>query len=337
MLIHVFFRVDGGKNDGLGHIKRCISLSKSIKNRSVFYRPVFIINKKNSTSKIILIKNDCKYLEVNGKINSVKETLELKKILLLNKPSILILDSKRISKNYVTDLKKFSKVIIFEDEKKYFSNPHLLINSNDWAKKFYKNSNNKLLGIKYNTISFKFFKKNGFDVRSNKILISMGGEDPNNVTLKLISIIYKSIPKIKFLIILGHSHPNRRSVKEFCEEKSIDHKIINNPEDISVFLTNLRFVISAGGLSAYEFASARIPQLITILDKHQFKIANMIKKKNCGNILNYNSNLNSIKISHKFKNFFNNQEQLLTMSKNTKKLIKNSGCEKIINNILKIV
>ena len=337
MLTQVFFRVDGGKIDGLGHIKRCISLSKSFKNRSVFNRPVFIINKKNSISKKILINNKCKYLEVNGKINSKKDTLEIIKILSFNKQNILILDSKRISKEYVTNLKNYSKVIIFEDEKKYNSNPNLLINSNNWAKKFYKNANNKLLGLKYNTISQKFFKENGFDFRSNKILISMGGEDPNNVTLKLISIIYKSIPKIKLLIIIGHSHPNRKSVKEFCEEQSINHKIINNPEDISIFLKNLRLVISAGGLSTYEFASARIPQLVTILDRHQFKIANMIKKSNCGMILNYNSKFNSRKILHKFKNFFNNQEQLLTMSKNTKKLIKNSGCEKIVNNILKII
>lgn len=127
MVIQVFFRVDGGKTDGLGHIKRCISLSKSLKNRSVFHRPVFIINKKNLTSKNIIINNKCKYLQVNGKINSKKDTLELTKILSFNEPKILILDSKRISKNYVYKLKKYSKVIIFEDEKKYNSNPNLLI------------------------------------------------------------------------------------------------------------------------------------------------------------------------------------------------------------------
>lgn len=144
----------------------------------------------------------------------------------------------------------------------------------------YKDLSPKLIGLKYNTIPLKFFKKKAFNVKSNKILISMGGEDPNNITLKLISMIYKLKLNLKFIIILGHSHPNKKSVFNFCKKNFINSKIIESPEDISIYLNNLRLVLSAGGLSAYEFACARIPQLITVLDNHQLKIAKMIQKKN---------------------------------------------------------
>ena len=336
MTNHVFFRVDGGAVDGLGHIKRCITLSKILKKESKFYEPVFIVNKNNQVSKNILHNNNCTYLEVNGRINTKKEILELIKILSFESSKILIIDSKRIKKKYVTILKKYTKIIIFEDEKKYNANPNLLINNNIWAKKFYKNSSKKLLGLKFNTISKNFFKEGAFDVKSKKILISLGGEDPDNISLKILSIIFKLIPNLKIIVILGHSHPDKKSLIKFCKNNAIDSKIVNSLEDISVYLNRLRFVISAGGLSAYEFASAGIPQLITVLDKHQKKMANMIENNNCGKILTHSDKFFEKKICHKFINFYNNQSELIRLNKNAKKLIKNSGCESIVYNILKI-
>ena len=331
----VFFRVDGGSWDGLGHIKRCITLAKTIKKKN-FFQPIFIVNKYNKISKNILKKNNFFYYEVNGRVNSKNEIKNLTKILSLKKPKILVVDSKLINKKYISTLKKFSKVVIFEDEKKYKANPDLIINYNFWAKKFYSNSKHKLLGLKFNTISKSFFKSNTFNFKSKKILISLGGEDPNNLTLKILSIIYNLVPNLKFVIILGHSHPNKNSIVRFCNKKSIDAQIIKSPEDISKYLHKIRFVISAGGLSAYEFASAGLPQLINVLDTHQIKMAKVIEKNNCGKILSYSDKLNQNSISNKFINFYNDKKHLLILNKYAKKLIKNSGCELIANNILKI-
>lgn len=335
MYKYLFLRVDGGRIDGLGHIKRCLSLYKTIVKNFKIYRPKFIINKNNPTSIKILKKNNCNFLTVNGSVNTKKEILDLTKILLSYKSKILIIDSKRINATYINFLKKFSKVVIFEDEKKYKIKPNVLINNNIWAKKFHKNSKIKLLGLKYNNISSRFFKKKCFDVKSKKILISMGGEDPKNVTLKLISIVNKLISNLKLIIILGHSHPDKKSVINYCKKNLINSRIIISPEDISIYLKKLRFVISAGGLSVYEFASARIPQLVTVLDKHQFKIAKMIKKNNCGMILDFTKKLNKNKISTQFINLYNDTKLLTKMNSYSKKLIRNSGCKRLANNILR--
>ena len=331
---YVFLRADGGHVDGLGHIKRCISLYKTIKKDFNHCIPIFIVNKNNFISIKILKINNCKYLTVNGRVNTKNEVLDLTKILTFYKSKVLIIDSKRINKKYISYLKNFSKIVVFEDEKKYNFKPDLLINNNIWAKKFHKNSSVKLLGLKYNTVPSKFFKKNTFDVRSKKILISMGGEDPNNMTLELISIFSKLVLNLKFVIILGHSHPNKKSVINFCKKNFINSKIFVSPEDISICLKRLRLIISAGGLSAYEFASARIPQLIVVLDKHQFKIANMIKAKNCGEVLYRFGQFNKKKLSNQFINFYNNSSKLLKINKSAKRLIKSSGCKRIINYIL---
>jgi spore coat polysaccharide biosynthesis predicted glycosyltransferase SpsG len=163
----------------------------------------------------------------------------------------------------------------------------------------------------------------------------MGGEDPKNVTLKLISIVNKLISNLKLIIILGHSHPDKKSVINYCKKNLINSRIIISPEDISIYLKKLRFVISAGGLSVYEFASARIPQLVTVFEKHQFKIAKMIKKNNCGMILDFTKKLNKNKISTKFINLYNDTKLLTKMNNYSKKLIRNSGCMRLANDILK--
>ncbi len=332
----LFIRVDGGKDDGLGHIKRCISISNIIEKNKNFIEPIFLINKNNKTSKEILKNNNKLFFEVNGKVNSRNELIDLKKLLNFDKNKIILLDSKRISKNYVNYLKKFATVVLFEDEKSFNSNSDLVINNNIWANNFYKNKKNKLLGLKFNTIPKGFFKKNSFDNNSNKILISLGGEDPDNLTLKILSLIYKSISNLKFIIILGHSYPNKSLVKDFCNKENINNQIIYSPEDISLHLTKLRLVISAGGLSCYEFAAAGLPQLIVVLAKHQNLLAKSMQSYNCAKILTNSNKLFQNKIIKDFTNFYNNKKNLMKMSNNAKKLIKKSGCDLITYNLLKV-
>ncbi len=332
----LFIRVDGGKDDGLGHIKRCISISNIIEKNKNFIEPIFLINKNNKTSKEILKNNNKLFFEVNGKVNSRNELIDLKKLLNFDKNKIILLDSKRISKNYVNYLKKFARVVLFEDEKSFNSSSDLVINNNIWANNFYKNKKNKLLGLKFNTIPKSFFKKNSFDNNSNKILISLGGEDPDNLTLKILSLIYKSISNLKFIIILGHSYPNKSLVKDFCNKENINTQIINSPEDISLHLTKLRLVISAGGLSCYEFAAAGLPQLIVVLAKHQNLLAKSMQSYNCAKILTNSNKLFQNKIIKDFTNFYNNKKNLMKMSNNAKKLIKKSGCDLITYNLLKV-
>ena len=47
----VFFRVDGGPKDGLGHIKRCITLSKTIGQYPNSIKPIFVLNSINTISQ----------------------------------------------------------------------------------------------------------------------------------------------------------------------------------------------------------------------------------------------------------------------------------------------
>ena len=95
----VFFRVDGGPKDGLGHIKRCFTLSKSIGQNQKFKKPIFVLNRKNTISQKIIKKNKCRYLLVDGQINSKNELNEFIKILLTHKPKVLVIDSKELIKN----------------------------------------------------------------------------------------------------------------------------------------------------------------------------------------------------------------------------------------------
>ena len=274
------------QKDGLGHIKRCITLSKTIGQNPKFKKPIFVLNRKNTISQKIIKKNKCRYLLVDGQINSKNELNEFIKILLTHKPKILVIDSKRINKKYISIVNKYSKIVIFEDEKKKFNVKYdLLINNNIWAKSLYTNKTKKLLGLKFNTVSQNFLKKSAFNLNSKTILISLGGEDPNNLSLKVLSLIKKVLPFLNIVIILGHSHPNKNSVYEFSKKNLSNFKIFNSPEDISIYLKNLKFVITAGGTSVYEFASARIPQLVVILEKHQKRMAKAVEQNSFGKIL----------------------------------------------------
>ena len=128
----------------------------------------------------------------------------------------------------------------------------------------------------------------------------------------------------------------KNSVYEFSKKNLSNFKIFNSPEDISIYLKNLKFVITAGGTSVYEFASARIPQLVVILEKHQKRMAKAVEQNSFGKILIRNDKKIEKNLLKTLKNFYDEECNLLEFSRNTKKIIKRSGCEFIVNDILKL-
>ena len=50
--------------------KRCITLSKEISKNPKFKKPIFVLNKFNDISQKIIKKNNCRFILVNGKVNS---------------------------------------------------------------------------------------------------------------------------------------------------------------------------------------------------------------------------------------------------------------------------
>jgi UDP-2,4-diacetamido-2,4,6-trideoxy-beta-L-altropyranose hydrolase len=327
----IAIRADGGSKIGMGHIMRTLVLARQLaKANDVFY----VCRKDNPVTE--------KY--ING-IEKVREAGF--QVILISEGDVinelsnieadcLITDSYEVDEEYFNKTKRiFSKTVYIDDLNIYYYNVDFIINQNITANKFkYKcNKDTRLfLGTDYLMLREEFINSKPILIKNNirDILITMGGADPNNFTLKLVKYI-KNL-EYNFHVIIGPSFTDVDKIElEIKNKESI--KLYYNANMIEI-MKKSDMAISAAGSTLYELGSLGIPTLGIILADNQNDVAEEMHKN--GFIMNIgwydkvekNEILDAI-------NRINDFDLREKMSTSTTKKINKNGIEKICSEIQK--
>lgn len=254
----VVFRTLGGFEIGYGHVYRCISLAKAIRQIFKNLKIIFIIN--NEISKIIE-ENKFEYIisesfdfdfEILNEINS----------------NLVIFDSYEANDLYLEQITKISKLLLFDDNNDLYDTKiaDIILNGNIHAKDLSYNietSTKYLLGLKYLVMREDYWDTNSIDnIKNNEILITTGGADSKNISPKIISSL-KEINLVK-KIVIGPGYADE-TIDEIYKIKDKNTKIIMKPTSLINHIKNSKYVISAAGSTIYEILSLnRIPIIFSI-------------------------------------------------------------------------
>jgi UDP-2,4-diacetamido-2,4,6-trideoxy-beta-L-altropyranose hydrolase len=320
--MNILIRTGGGraknKELGLGHIFRTINLASHFKTKKINFlledyggAKEEIIN--HGFKNIFLLKKEPP-LE-----NDLKQTME---IIFQEKIDLIIIDRYKISKSYVKKLKKFIKVVVISDLKNIDYDCNLLVNGFvGYENKIIHNKYRTkcLLGPTYQILNKEFNQKKKNKNKQNKLLITFGGYDENNITEIVLDCLLKYKKRIKTKIILGPSTSKlklNKLLKKYNNIFEIVHKTKNMAKEIS----NTEFGLCSGGMTTYEFASFGIPFGIICQVKHQLITAKEWDQKGLARNLGlYNQNIH--KKIEKFlrdidqNEFLNNSSIQLNMNK----------------------
>jgi UDP-2,4-diacetamido-2,4,6-trideoxy-beta-L-altropyranose hydrolase len=267
-----------GKQLGLGHIFRTIHLAKQFKKSEVLFliqdfggvKNIFYENgfKKNifSNSTKISLKND---------IKNTKELICKQKI------DIVVVDKYNINKIFIKSLKKFAKVVIIRDLFEINFSADMIINGfigfqntiteNQYGVKC-------ILGPKYQILNQKCSEKEEIEKKID-LLVTFGGFDEKNIALKVLELLPNYLRRIKVKIILGPVAKNYSNFKRLEKKFPQNLKIIQKTSNMCLEIKQARFGLCSGGLTTYEFNSAKTPFAIICDEKHQLITAKEWEKR----------------------------------------------------------
>lgn len=314
---HVVFVVTGNKKVGLGHVYRTLLLANDIVNHKV----TFIVdddsdmafNKIQTNNYDVKIQKSPKLIDDIIKIN----------------PDIIINDILDTQKDYIEKLKKLDfKIINFEDLGEGSRYADVVINAIYPEKKVFKNH---FFGHKYFVLrdEFLFSKRKKINKSVKSILITFGGVDPNNYTLKVLKSIYDlCISKnIKIDIITGYGYDNYQSLKDF-KLVSI-HKNISN---ISDFMFEADIIFTSAGRTVYEIASIGTPAIV--LAQNERELTHFFASEEFGFInLGLGYEVENSKIINVFLELISSKSNRLYMNELMKKHNLTNG-RKLVNQII---
>jgi len=249
----IVFRVDGTSEIGLGHIYRTITIAnRLIENNDI----VFLMdeNKKLGIQKV---------LSSNFPVISFENEKNLIEKLEIINPDIVINDILDTESEYIMQLKKMGYFVVnFEDMSEGSEVADVVINS------LYELSNppkNHYYGYQYECLRDEFFiyPKKQIQASVQRILVTFGGTDPNDLTMRSLKAIHNlKLKDISINVILGLGYGHKKELYSYVNHLLKEGFVINVKENIEMMsheIYNADIVLTSNGRTVYEIASIGTP------------------------------------------------------------------------------
>lgn len=363
-MANIAFRADGGKNVGMGHIVRCLSLAEAFRrygHQVYFFSKLDEGIKRAKQEKFLVVKLSSEEQEPKGFFYGDPAYLntEINEIIsLLSKYQIdlLFIDSYNVSEQYFSNLKLHVRKLAYIDDVNKFPYPvDIVINGNitgeDFEYRKYDKKQVLLLGPRYNMIRPEFCNLPLRIIKEKvaEIMFTTGGADPYNVTEKLLSILLqnKLFDNIQINVLVGSGFTNCRDLINFKQNhgnvslysnSGLSHKYPNIEfSSVSALMLRSDMAISAGGSTLYELTACGTPALVIILADNQEAIVEKMDELGYVIKLGWHYQLNEDLVIGKLRGLINDYELRKEMSSKGQKLVDGYGTDRIVQSITRIL
>lgn len=287
--LNILIRCDASVAIGLGHVTRCLVLAQSFKEKG---HNVFFAMKNHALGihkvteqgfKVHLAPTPFNYdswlqtltsqLAINLFIGDVRDGLPTETIEQLKIKNILT-----VAIDEPSDYRKACDLCFYP--------PHAKLEQLDWSG--FKGQIKQ--GLEYVVLRPEFYQKhNKVHNDRPKILVMMGGTDPNNLTLAVVKQLLSFKKEMDITVAIAPNHTDYSFIKNIAKNVSIKSNII----DMAKFLTRIDFGIISFGVTAYELLAMQIPALHVCLNDDHWQSSEFFEKQHISDRVMY-SDLESI-------------------------------------------
>ena len=332
----IVIRVDGSQELGLGHIFRCMALADSLKGCEICF-----LVRENPSVETILKQNDVTYLTRDLNIQQELGLLaaEVKK----KQIDAIITDLLVYPDGYLEMLKQTNAILItFHELEKSFSCSDMDINYNTFIGfDDYQNisSMNTCFGPSYVIIrdGIRSLKPAELSKEAKTILITMGGSDPNGITLKVAEALEHLSGKVKIIIHSGPAFKFQTTLSSVFGKGVDSITVKKNVPELGTLMIDADVAVASGGNIMYELCYLGIPSVIISQNRHQYEFAEELEKKGAVKSVGLSKDVEKSTIRKIVKDVCNSYEWRMMMSENAKNIIDGKGIDRITAKIYQLI
>lgn len=279
------------------------------------------------------LKTTSKYSQWLG-VNQKKDVDECIDLIKLEKVNWVIVDHYGIDEQWHKQIKPYcEKIMVIDDLANRKFDCHLLLNQNlGIEKKYYDNKVPEdcilLLGTKYALLRPEFTRLRHKAIAKRKntksvsdIIISMGGNDINNITHSIL----ENIPdNYRVTVVLGKNSPHNKMLKNYIKGKNI--KMLIDINNMAELMLDADLAIGAGGSTSWERCCLSLPAFIFLIDENQRLIVQQLVKFGSAKLI---ENIESIK--NNLENIQNDISSWKSMTRKSKNICDGLGADRVRN------
>jgi spore coat polysaccharide biosynthesis predicted glycosyltransferase SpsG len=358
MEYRIVFRVAGGHKMGMGHIERCRSLAEHLINRHILNLEdmAFVVN-GDQVAIQKLRKSGFSIISLPKDLNGETEKEFQKNIVQKLQPKIIVVDvppfperdveffkSLRTTNGFILNINSLNSgrfeadAIVEGGIANYMGKYGEIEKTKDF-----------LLGSQYailNEVFAEFHRKaRGTRDTVKKVLLSFGGSDPSNLTLKCLEALLFIDFRNTFCIdmVLGASYKAKTEIKSMADESDLNIQIHNDilPREMATLMMEADIGIITGGLTLYEAASIGLPVIVINTNPHDNVrgglSATEFERRGYGLNLTIPDRKGQEEISNAFSRLFHDKELRAEFTKRGKELVDGEGIIRIANFVERVL
>jgi UDP-2,4-diacetamido-2,4,6-trideoxy-beta-L-altropyranose hydrolase len=339
----LLIRADASPQIGTGHVMRCLALAQAwlMKGGQV----AFLMSPDAPNLEARLHSEGIQtrtLLAISGSINDAQETVKISQIMQVD---WVVLDGYQFDADYQKFLKDADLRLLCLDDyghaKRYYAD--FILNQNISAcEKIYpyrEPYTQLLLGTQYVLLRQEFWSWQGWQRKippmARKILVTMGGSDPDNVTLKVLQAFQKvEIEELEVIIIVGSTNPHHEKLQEVVQSISanimLQQNVINMPE----LMAWADIAIAGGGSTCWELAFMGLPALLIVLANNQQNVVQILGENNFVQNLGWHENIQTDALSDLCSQLIISVDTRIHFSHQGRKLIDGCGKNRVIDKLI---
>jgi spore coat polysaccharide biosynthesis predicted glycosyltransferase SpsG len=197
-----------------------------------------------------------------------------------------------------------------------------------------------LLGTRYGLLRSEFLTwidyKREIPEVAYKLLITLGGADPSNQTLKIVRTLQQlRLKRLETIVLIGPANPHVQALQSVIKQSKFPMQLISNAENMPELMAWADLAISASGSTVIEMLFMGLPALVIILADNQRAVAEALEDSDAAVNLGWNHTLSSNQIARKFMELVKAADVRSEMSHRGRNLVDGKGVERVLSKLLK--
>lgn len=330
------FRVDASVAMGTGHVMRCLALAQVWQDagRDVVFalaRSTPAVEERLRSERVEIV-----HLKTSASAQDAAQVADLARA---RQASWVVVDGYEFGAEYQRHLKNSGLKVLFVDDNghaaHYFAD--IVLNQNAHASEDLYASRETytrlLLGPSYAMLRREFqpwrnWKREIAPV-GHKVLVMMGGSDPNNITGRVVDALrLVTVERLETTVVLGGSNSQAESLEKTVNRPETLH-LLRNASNMPELMAWADVAVSAAGTTAWELAFMGVPSLLLVVAEHQSPVAEALAMNAAGINLGDSSDMEDQDIAEIVGALLRNPTRRKQMSENGRRLVDGDGARRV--------
>jgi UDP-2,4-diacetamido-2,4,6-trideoxy-beta-L-altropyranose hydrolase len=254
----------------------------------------------------------------------------------------VVLDGYHFDSGYQRQIRAAAHHLLVIDDMAHLNHYHaeLLLNQNVGADLNYRCDRDTalLLGTEFSMLRAEFESWQNWQrvipEVARRILVSFGGSDPHNVTLKVIRALQRSPEPWEARIIVGPANAHYAELQE-AVGASPNLQLAHDPSNIPELMAWADLAVSAAGSTSWELAFMALPAVVLSLADNQEGIARGLAEKGAAVNLGWHEDVSEEMLAQAINSMAASPERRRAMSIRAREMVDGRGADRVVAAMLK--